>query len=218
MSEVSLINNQFAIDIDSKQKNPFIFKMKFMGMLICFILTTTAAAAAVAGTESAIDGFREEINARMSELEREYEALKRENIELKNNLTRLQTVEMFDCYRDSDFATGGGTEIITFDGCSVDTTEAGNNPSFGIFTATQSGIYRFTFQAYAALGRGSVYLKVDGTPVASSAWYSPGGVDADDEYNMLTINTIQDLVAGQVVTIEAYMTTNASFSATGADI
>ena len=83
---------------------------------------------------------------------------------------------------------------------------------------TQSGIYRFTFQAYVALGNGSVRLIVDGTPVASSAWYSPGGVDADDEYNMLTINTIQDLVAGQVVTIEAYMTTNAYFSATGADI
>ena len=181
MSEVSLINNQFAIDIDSKQKNPFIFKMKFMGMLICFILTTTAAA--VAGTESAIEGLREEFNARMSKLERKYEALKRENIDLKNNVTRLQTVEMFDCYSDSDFATGGGTEIITFDGCSVDTTEAGNNPSFGIFTVTQSGIYRFTFQAYVALGNGSVRLIVDGTPVASSAWYSPGGVDADDEYN-----------------------------------
>ena len=62
-----------------------------MGMLICFILTTTAAA--VAGTESAIEGLREEFNARMSKLEREYEALKRENIDLKNNLRRLQNVD-----------------------------------------------------------------------------------------------------------------------------
>ena len=196
--------------------------MNFMGILICVILTTTAAA--VAGTdrnEAAMDGLRKQLsqltttmmtmNARMSKLERE-------NADLKNYLTRLQNVDIFDCYRESEFATGGGTEIITFDGCSVDTTEAGNNPSFGIFTVTQSGIYRFTFQAYAALGNGSVYLKVDGTTVASSDWYSPGGVDADDEYNMLTLNTIQDLVAGQVVTIEAYMTTNASFSATGANI
>ena len=64
----------------------------------------------------------------------------------------------------------------------------------------------------------SVYLKVDGVTVASADAYTPGGADAEDEYNMLSLNTIQDLAVGQAVTIEAYMTTNAYFTATSANI
>ena len=189
-----------------------------MGMLIISVVLTTTASA-VAGTDSnevAMDGLRKQLsqlttmmmtmNARMSTLERE-------NFDLKNNLTRLQNADIFDCYRESEFSTGTG--LITFDGCSVDTTEAGNNPSSGIFTVTQSGIYRFTFQAYVnqQLGSGGVYLQVDGTPVASSNWDSPAGVDADYEFNMLPLNTIQDLVAGQVVTIVANMNGASYFGA-----
>ena len=57
----------------------------------------------------------------------------------------------------------------------------------------------------------SVYLNVDGVPVATAEGFTPGS--GNSEFNMLPINTIQDLVAGQVVTIEAYFSTNCYFAA-----
>ena len=62
----------------------------------------------------------------------------------------------------------------------------------------------------------SVYLNVDGVPVATAEGVTPG--PGNSVFNMLPINTIQDLVAGQVVTIEAYFSTNCYFAAEGDNI
>ena len=133
--------------------------MKFIWVLTCVSLAV-AGTPGTDGTGSAMEDFYTKmmgINARMSKLENEFETIKRENAELKKNFTRMQNVDIFDCYRKGNFGVGDvGTQIITFDRCPVDTTNTGifDNPSSGIFTVTESGIYRFTFQAYAAISSG----------------------------------------------------------------
>merc|ERR1719510_624524 len=71
----------------------------------------------------------------------------------------------FDCFRQSDLSTNG---IIPFDGCDVDLTTL--DPWKGSFTATQPGLWRFTFQGVVqvGVGQGVVELRVNGVTKARS--------------------------------------------------
>ena len=139
--------------------------------------------------------------------------LEKQNFRLEQEITRIQnqltsTVEAFDCYRTSSLYTDS---VITWDACSVLTIAgiAGNSLD-GTFQAPKDGIYRFTFTGDVGLPStetdpwGFVFLKVDGTTVAS-AILDPNYVQ-DGSYTsiMITMNTLQQLEAGQVVYVEWY--------------
>ena len=100
----------------------------------------------------------------------------------------------FDCYRTEDLSNDG---TITFNGCSVDTTTI--DPWRGMFTIQTPGIYRLTFMGRVSMlnGDGSVEvdLLVDGELVASARDYEYW------DWDMISINTIQELRSGQNISI-----------------
>ena len=125
--------------------------------------------------------------------------------------------QMFDCYRTGDWTTDG---IITFNGCSVDTTTS--KPWKGNFTIEHSGIYRFTFEGLVGIPDvtsdpiGFVKLLIDDTVVASGYMRDENGNSYVTRYFMVSLNTLQILNVGQRVNIQwdgndgAYLRSNAN--------
>ena len=109
----------------------------------------------------------------------------------------------FDCYRTDSWYDDG---IITFNGCSVDTTTS--DPWRGNFTVQDSGIYQFTFEGAVAFLPGSdrpfgfVALHVDDEAVASGYVVEKSESSGDVRIFMVSIDTFQELEAGQIVSIQ----------------
>lgn len=122
---------------------------------------------------------------------------------------RDSTAQFFDCYRTANLSANG---IISFNGCSVDTTTG--DPWSGTFIVQEPGIYRFTFEGLVshtatglpggtpAIHSGHVYLLVDGLRVASALVREDVSVVPKVVLSSLSINTMQVLNAGQSVTLE----------------
>ena len=151
-----------------------------------------------------------EMQARVAGIEKKNVQLEEKNYQLELKNTELEkkvmsksdlTDEIFDCYRTDDWSTEG---VITFNGCSVDTTTGA--PWNGTFVVREPGIYRLTFMGQighsngAFTTSGDVYLRVDGVIVASARQSQYN--DYTYSATMLSINTLQTLDVGQVVTIE----------------
>ena len=138
------------------------------------------------------------LQAKVVEQDSKIHQLQVKNTQLEEKLSEQVDLakETFDCYRTSDWATEG---VISFNGCSVDTTTG--DPWTGAFTIREPGIYRFTFTGqlyyYAATGGGYVFIKVDGVSVAAGKIYG----HTSDVF-MLSLNTVQQLDVGQIVTVE----------------
>lgn len=137
------------------------------------------------------------------QLEQKNLELEVKNSKLETKVSKLEsgTSLAFDCYLTEDWSTDG---IITFNGCAVDLTTLA--PWTGDLTVTEPGLWRFTFTALVTTppgGYGYVDLKVDGQTV-SRAYVDPG-LEATEEtsgWYPMSLNTLQQLEAGQSVTIE----------------
>ena len=132
--------------------------------------------------------------------ESELQLLKAQVEMLKSTVMKLvkerdSTSLYFDCYRTENLGTVG---TITFNGCSVDTTTI--DPWMGMFTIQTPGIYRFTFmgRVHTPYGESAaeVDLEVDGEVVASARVYS-----FDEEFDVISMNTLQELRNGQNISI-----------------
>ena len=111
-------------------------------------------------------------------------------------------VQIFDCYSTEIWYTTG---IITFNGCSVDTTTM--DPWKGFFTIQDAGIYRFTFEGSVGIPPsasvdpyGLLGLYVDDKVVAS-AFLQENQNTETLRYFMVSLNTLQALEVGQNVSI-----------------
>ena len=158
-------------------------------------------------------------DAKLASIEEQNWELKNTNLkleekssELEQELIKIQNeldgpAEAFDCYRTSTLAV---SSIIPFEYCSVLTVTG--FPLDGTFEVSKAGIYRFTFTGDVSLPSsesdpwGFVFLKVDGSQVASALLdpeYVHGNFTASyGTAIMISLNTIQQLEAGQVVSIE----------------
>merc|ERR1712117_201280 len=103
----------------------------------------------------------------------------------------------FDCFRESDLSTSG---IIPFYGCNVDLTTL--DPWKGSFTASQSGLWRFTFQGavQVGVGQGVVELRVNDAAVARSE-VAPG-VNAVTGLYQISLNDLVNVEEGDTVEIQ----------------
>ena len=142
----------------------------------------------------------EQLYARLNALEEK--SAKQEAMIAEFSKEKDTTDQIFDCSTKLQILDG----IIAFDGCSVDTTAGA--PVTGTFTVQDPGIYRFTFIGRVYLlsyapANGRVLLRVDGEAVATAdAFWGNYGYNDDNFGVMVAINTIQELNAGQSVTIE----------------
>ena len=131
-----------------------------MNFLVILTVSCMIVAATAKSHDSALEMKVEALNARLANLETR-------NNELEERLAEVDpTMEAFDCYLDDLWNTDG---IITFNGCSVDTTTG--DPVTGSFTVVKPGVYRLTFTGhtyYPSSRWGSVYMKVDGKVVAAA--------------------------------------------------
>ena len=114
-----------------------------------------------------------DLRARVAELEMRNNQLE-ERLADDGDPTR----EIFDCYRTESWDKPFG--IITFNGCSVDTTTG--DPWTGSFTISEPGVYRLTFTGHPVhpatngdyVPYGYVFIKVDGQVVATAeSYYQP---------------------------------------------
>ena len=150
-----------------------------------------------------------ELQARVAAVEEKNHHLEMKNTELEKKVSESDfTTEIFDCYRTEDWSTEG---VITFNGCSVDTTTG--DPWTGSFTIVEPGLYRFTFTGRGVhpfstdllATYGYVYIKVDGEVVATATaenYYSWPLPDRFNSVFTLSLNTIQELGVGQLLTVE----------------
>ena len=142
--------------------------MKFWVFLILPIILPSNAKSDDSALEMKLEALSTNIFARMAELETK-------NKQLEKRLAEVDpTREIFDCYRTENLDTDG---IITFNGCSVDTTTG--DPWTGSFTISEPGIYRLTFTGRGIhptttgddVPYGYVFMKVDGEVVADAQNY-----------------------------------------------
>ena len=121
---------------------------------------------------------------------------------LKQTVARLEKKidaaggPLWDCYKTQDWTA---EDIIEFDYCDINTMTG--DPSLGLVAIDVAGTYRLTFMGRIRntidVGDGGyVRLKVNNEVVATS------GEDDAYDYASLSINVLQELVAGDVVTIE----------------
>ena len=130
----------------------------------------------VRSDDSALDMNLETLTANFLDLRARMAELEMKNNWLEERLAEVDpTREIFDCYLTNNWDTDG---IITFDGCSVDTTIG--DPWMGSFTVVEPGIYRLTFTGRGVhpyyidideVPNGYVYMKVDGEVVALAQNY-----------------------------------------------
>jgi len=161
---------------------------------IKFVITLLCPMIMVALAESDHSEFEAEVMVELGklaqknlELEKELESMvKKFNMELEKELkttkVELESIEEKLSAMQIDLTT--------------------KDPWTGSFMVPETGLWRFTFMAAgyaydASGGYGNVYLKVDGSTAAATYFR----VEQPDWYPM-SINTLQQLEAGQSVTIE----------------
>merc|ERR1711879_1048032 len=118
----------------------------------------------------------------------------------KDSALRQELMNLaFDVYRTSEWKSNG---IITYQGTGMNTFGTAINLWTGTFTAPEKGVYRFTFMGNFLSpsgqdGEGLIYLKKDGTTIATS-YENP---TSSDNYGRATIslNSITEMNAGQTV-------------------
>ena len=141
--------------------------MNFWIILIVSIILPAKARSDDSALEMKLEALSTNIFARMAELEAK-------NNDLEERLAEVDPT-IFDCSLIQDWSTNG---IITFEGCSVDTTTG--DPLTGSFTVGKPGFYRLTFTGqmrHPAFPNGDVdatgyvFIKVDGDTVATAENY-----------------------------------------------
>ena len=171
-------------------------------LIIAFISVITFVIAAE-GHES--PNLEEEVMQLKAMMQEQHELVKELQLRItKKENEQKSNGQAFDCYRTEDWTTEG---IITFNGCSVDTTTI--DPWKGTFTIQDAGLYRFTFEGLVLLPSdsvnpyGLVQLYVDDKVVASGyVEENTDDINLNNRDFMISIDTLQLLEVGQTVSIQ----------------
>ena len=166
----------------------------------CLFILSCALTVASASEVTSLESEIELLKAGMEQFKSYIVDLQQKIAKMENERVLESSLFAFDCYRTSGLSTEG---IITFNGCSVDTTTS--DPWTGIFTVQNPGIYRLTFmgRVYLPYGNNGGYtgegdILIDGDIVASARVLN--GYYQD--YDSISINTLQELNAGQLISVK----------------
>ena len=159
---------------------------------LLLFLKCTAILASESGLEAEIKLLKEAIAGQASEI-----AELQNKMDGKKDATTA-TEPVWDCYKTQDWTAD---DIIEFDYCDLNTMTG--NPALGLVAIDVPGTYRLTFSGRIKNnvnggegGYGWVRLKVNNDVIATS------GVGDAFYYGQLSINTLQELLAGDVVAVE----------------
>lgn len=110
---------------------------------------------------------------------------------------------MFNCFRTSNVNSNG---TITYSNCSVDTTDGAINPTTGIFTVIDPGIYNLHFQAPGVLNKEQEWyyctIYVDNKRIVTSREYHSTGNGSMHSGSTVTMTSLHRLEKGNRVYVE----------------